>query len=157
MDIKSTARPAYSKISLAIVSRCVCLHQVSCLKMMHSLEYSWWQRVHFVVLLKFSVLCKYFTRSKAHITATLKVRHINRTIFEPTAVHKFCKCKDHTLITTGRFSIHTKTLRYLLMASSASRSLLNRTTPQSWPRISANFTSPTTSRNLSRNVCHVQF
>lgn len=43
----------------------------------------------------------------------------------------------------------------LLIATSASRSLENRTTPVSKPRISANFTSPT-SRNLSRRFCHVQ-
>lgn len=44
----------------------------------------------------------------------------------------------------------------LLIASSASRSLAKRTTPQSCPLISANFTSPH-ERNSSRNVCHVQF
>lgn len=47
-----------------------------------------------------------------------------------------------------------KNFQYSLMATSASRSFENLTTPVSKPRISANFTSPT-SRNLSRRFCHV--
>jgi hypothetical protein len=44
---------------------------------------------------------------------------------------------------------------HLLIATSASRSFENRTTPVSSPRISANLTSPI-SRNLSLKFCHVQ-
>lgn len=81
----------------------------------------------------------------------LEVIYINETSIESATVHEFCgKGKDVSFWV----SLDGFMRKDSLIATSASRFEEKRTTPAS-PRISANFTSPT-SRNLSRKFCQVQ-